>query len=390
MSARPVLMRAPFWQRFRTMTRLGLSMMLFDKAKLVGTILGVVFAVVLTNQQLGIFLGLLDRNEMFAMHAGADIWILPPSTKNLAPGRTVQISALHAATTTPGVAWAEPLLYGAASVKTPKGGSEQVSLVGTHAPRYAGGPWNVVAGDAQAIERPDTMTFESSERETLGAINLGSVREVNGRRMTAGALTWGLEPFGPSYAFTDYETAREMLRTPADETSYVLVGVERSHTPAEVKRALTERIPGVKVMTTDELVASIANFIIFEQSLGMSFGASTAFGLIVGFVIVALSMFSSVVDNIREFGTLKAVGATTGDLALLLLAQSVAYALIGTLIGLALVAEMGALLRSPRLTLITPPWLSGGTVVLMLGVCIVASVLALLRIRKVEPAMVFR
>jgi putative ABC transport system permease protein len=216
------------------------------------------------------------------------------------------------------------------------------------------------------------------------------VREVNGRRMTAGALTWGLEPFGPSYAFTDYETARDLLKTASDETSYVLVGVERGHTVDEVERELVARIPGVKIVTSTELVSSIANFIIFEQSLGASFGASTAFGLIVGFVIVALSMFSSVVDNIREFGTLKAVGATTGDLALLLLAQSVAYALIGTLIGLALVAEMGIGLRSPRLTLMTPPWLTFGTVALMAIVCISASVLALLRIRKLEPAMVFR
>ena len=384
------LARAPFHQRVRTMTRLGLSMMFFDKAKLIGTVLGVVFAVVLVNQQLGIFLGLLDRNEMFVQHSSADVWILPPSTKNLAPGRTVPISALYTAKTTPGVAWAEPLLYGGASIKTPKGGSEQVTLIGTKAPRYAGGPWNVVAGDARSIERPDTMTFESSERETLGSINVGSVREVNGRRMTAGALTWGLEPFGPSYAFTDYETARDLLKTPSDETSYVLVGVEKGQSPEAVAHELSKRIPEVKIVTKQSLVSSIANFIIFEQSLGASFGASTLFGLIVGFVIVALSMFSSVVDNIREFGTLKAVGSTTGDLAVLLLAQSIAYALIGTLIGLALVAGIAAGIRSARLTLITPPWLTFGTIALMTGVCVFASVLALLRIRKLEPAMVFR
>ena len=101
-------------------------------------------------------------------------------------------------------------------------------------------------------------------------------------------------------------------------------------------------------------------------------------------------MFSSVVDNIREFGTLKAVGATTADLALLLFAQSIAYAFIGTLIGLALVAEMAAGISSARLTLILPSWLTFGTMVLMTGICVTASVLALMRIRKVEPAMVFR
>ena len=275
-------------------------------------------------------------------------------------------------------------------VKTPTGGTEAIQIIGTRFPRYAGGPWNIVAGDVSALRLPDTMTFEDSERETLGGLNLGSVREVNGRRMTVGAFTWGLEPFGPSYAFVDYETARELMHTPSDEASYVLIGVDAGRDPLEVKRAVLARTTGVTVMTKDEFTGSIRNFVLFKQSIGATIGSSTLFGVVVGFVIVALSMFSSVLDRIREFGTLKAVGATNGDLALLLLGQSVAYAWIGSLVGLALVTRMAAAMRSAKLTLLFPPALTIGTVVGMTLVCILASGLALLRIRKVEPAMVFR
>jgi putative ABC transport system permease protein len=389
-NAGPITSRATVLSRARTMLLLGWSMMLFDKAKLVGTVLGVVFAVVLTNQQLGIGLGLVDRNVMFVDHAKADLWMVPPSTETLQGGRTVSMSAMYAARTTPGVAWAEPLLFGGGVVKTPTGGTEAVQVIGTKYPRYAGGPWNFVAGDVSVLGRPDTMTFEDSERETLGGVNLGSVREVNGRRMTAGAFTWGLEPFGPSYAFVDYETARELMHTPSDETSYVLVGVEPGKNVLDVKRAILERTSGVKVMTQAEFASSIRNYVLFKQSLGASIGASALFGVIVGFVIVALSMFSSVLDRLRELGTLKAVGATNGDLALLLLGQSVAYAWIGSLVGLFLVTRMAAGMRSPKLTLLFPPALTIGTVVGMTLICILASTLALLRIRKVEPAMVFR
>jgi putative ABC transport system permease protein len=386
----PIQTRATVASRARTMLVLGWSMMVFDKAKLVGTVLGVVFAVVLTNQQVGIGLGLVDRNVMFVEHAKADLWLVPPSTETLQGGRTVSTSNLFAARTTPGVAWSEPLLYGGAVVKTPTGGTEAVTLIGTKYPRYAGGPWNLVAGDRSALGRPDTMTFEDSERETLGGLNLGSVREVNGRRMTAGAFTWGLEPFGPSYAFVDYETARELLHTPSDETSYVLVGVAPGHDAQEVERAILARTSGVKVLTKADFEGSIRNFVLFKQSIGATIGSSALFGVVIGFVIVALSMFSSVLDRLREFGTLKAVGATTGDLALLLLGQSVAYAWIGSLIGLALVTRMAAGMRSPKLTLLFPPALTIGTVVGMTLVCVLASGLALLRIRRVEPAMVFR
>ena len=388
--ARPIATRVSVLQRALTMLRLGLSMMFFDKAKLIGTVLGVVFAVVLTNQQLGIGLGLVERNIMFVDHAQADLWIVPPGTETLQGGRTVPISALFAAQTTPGVAWAEPLLYGGGVVKTPTGGTEAVTLIGTKYPRYAGGPWNIVAGDVSALGRPDTMTFEDAERDTLGNLNLGSVREVNGRRMTVGAFTWGLEPFGPSYAFVDYETGRELMHTQSDQASYVLVGVAPGSNPLDVKRELEARMGGVKVMSKNELAGSIRNFVLFKQSLGASIGASVLFGVIVGFVIVALSMFSSVLDRLREFGTLKAVGATNGDLAVLLLGQSVAYAWIGSLVGLFLVTQMATGMRSAKLTLLFPPALTIGTVVGMTLICIIASTLALLRIRKVEPAMVFR
>lgn len=389
-SATPIRTRASFPSRARTMLRVGLAMMFFDKAKLVGTVLGVVFAVVLTNQQVGIGLGLVERNVMFVEHATADLWIVPPSTETLQGGRTVPLAAMFTARTTPGVAWSEPLLFGGGVVKTPAGGTEAVQIIGTKYPRYAGGPWNIVAGDARSLRAPDTMTFEDSERDTLGGINLGSVREVNGRRMTAGALTWGLEPFGPSYAFVDYETARELLHSASDQASYILVGVAPGHDVQEVKRAIEARTSGVKVMTKADFQGSITHFVLFKQSIGATIGSSAAFGIVIGFVIVALSMFSSVLDRLREFGTLKAVGATNGDLALLLLGQSLAYAWIGSLIGLALVTRMAAGMRSAKLTLVFPPALTIGTVVGMTLVCIFASSLALLRIRRVEPAMVFR
>jgi putative ABC transport system permease protein len=87
---------------------------------------------------------------------------------------------------------------------------------------------------------------------------------------------------------------------------------------------------------------------------------------------------------------LKAIGATTFDLALVLMLQAAGYAIAGSGIGLLLVGGLAAGIRSPALVVILPPWLIFGAPVLMLTVCISASFLALLRIRGLEPAMVFR
>ena len=143
-------------------------------------------------------------------------------------------------------------------------------------------------------------------------------------------------------------------------------------------------------MTSKEFAGSTIRYVLTRTAIGVTLGTSAMFGLIIGFVIVALTMFSSVVDNIREFGTLKAIGATTWDLAKLLFAQSVAYALLGSLIGLTAITRVANAIRSPKFAMIIEPELAVATTILMLFLCIAASSFALVRLRKLEPAMVFR
>ncbi len=375
--------------RLRLMALLAVRMMFHDRFKLLGTLLGVVFAVVLMNQQLGVLFGLLDKNTMLIDHAGADLWIAPANTVSLAAGSPIPFATVAQARTTPGVAWAEPLAYGAAIVRRPDGGTEPVTLLGTQLPRRAGGPWNVVAGDPARLREPDTVFFEDAQRAKLGGMNLGSVREMSAHRVVAGGFTWGLSPFGPPYAFAAYDTARNILRLPSDQTSFVLVGLEPGADPAAVQAEIARRVPSLTVLRRDAYAHAIVRYLLAAQ-LGISFGTSTAFAMIVGFVIVALSMFSAVVDNVREFGTLKAMGCSNWDLACLLWVQAVVFAFVGTTVGLFFVTRAAEGIRSANLSLVLPRWIWGGSYGLMTALCIVASSLALARVRNVEPGMVFR
>ncbi len=389
-AGRLVVRRATFLRRAVTMGAIGVRMMFHDKLKLLGTMLGVIFAVVLSNQQAGTFVGLIYKNVMFVENSDAQLWLVPIGTETFTGGKVLSTADLMQAKATPGIEWAEPVIVGTATVQLPGGGSEAVTVVGTKYPRYAGGPWNMVVGDRSALGRPDTMVFEDGDRENLGGLNVGSVREVNGHRVTVGAFTWGLIPFGPSYAFADFDLARELLKTPQDRASFVLLGTSPGEDPAVVKQRLQERIADTQVMTRADFKRSIVRNILLKTAIGVTFGTSTIFGLIVGFAIVSLSMFSSVLDNIREFGTLKAVGATNLDLAMLLFAQAVMFGSMGSIVGLALVSQLARGVRSAKLAMNLPPVMTIGTAVLMICLCVFASSLALLRLRKVEPAMVFR
>ncbi|WP_428265671.1 ABC transporter permease [Haliangium sp.] len=375
--------------RWLTMGRVGLSMLVHSKPKLVGTVLGVVIAVVLSVQQLGILFGLLAKNTLLIDNAAAEIWIMPPGTTEIHGGTLMDESVLMRARGTPGVRRAAPLVLAGASVLRPDGGSEAVTLVGTELPAMVGGPWNLVAGEAAALAQPDTVIFEDSQRERLGGVNLGSLRELNGTLVRAGGFTWGLIPFGPAYAFAEIDLARTLTGVADGQSSFVLVQVAPGADPAGVAEALRARLPETLVQPSAELRRSVVYTLLGEQ-LGLTFGMSTLFGLVVGFVIVALSMFSSVLDNVRELGTLKAIGSTNGDLTRLLVVQSVALALVGSLVGLGIATRVAGVIRTAKLIALVPTEVVAAVPALMLFMCLFASSLAVWRIRQLEPGMVFR
>jgi putative ABC transport system permease protein len=387
--ARPIQLRPVY--SFRFMARLGVSMLWHDKLKLAGTLVGVAFAVILSNFQTAIFLGLLLRNTMYVDRVEADIWITPKNTQILEGNDgTIPKNVVPVASSVKGVAWTAPILMGPAGLKLPAGGQKSIRLVGTELPAAKGGPFHIVAGKTSDLALPDAMFFEDSRRERFGGLNLGSIREVNGHRVQAVGFTSGLVPFGPAFAFSGFDTAREILGRPSDVVNYVMVGLASDAAVDDVVRRLQRTFPDQLVMDRAELKKRTIFYILNESGIGQSIGMGVVMSLFCGFAIVALTMFSAVVDHVREFGTLKAIGATNTDLAKLLVAQALTCAIAGAMIGEAIVSQMVTNIRGPELPLALPAWLVGATVVAMIFICVLASTMALLRVRAIEPAMVFR
>jgi putative ABC transport system permease protein len=395
---RPVLMpsskpiertKRPF-RRAAANARLGLRMMFHDRPKLLGTLSGVVFSVVLVLQQLATLFGLVGKNTMFVENAGADIWIAPKGTIQLQASGELERSVLDRARSVDGVAEAEPLVFASASMARPKGGSEPMTLVGSPLPSRLGAPWNVIAGRTEDLDAPDTIMVDDSARKNLGDVNMGSVREVSGRRVRVVGLTWGLQPFAPAYAFTDIALARTLSGTREGGCQFVLVRTRPGESSELVATRLRRALPDEAVMTRTAFRDGIVRTLLVDSALGISFGFTATFGLIVGFVIVALTMYSAVLDNLRELGTLKAIGCRNGDLTRLVLVQASVYGLGGSFVGLGLGAMLTSGIRSEELSLVVPKVLFLLLPPVMLLVCATASLLSLRRIRKLEPAMVFR
>src|SRR5687768_6862270 len=107
--ARPIELKPAY--SFRFMARLGVSMLWHDKLKLAGTLVGVAFAVLMSNFQIALFLGLLLRNTMYVDRVEGDVWITPKNTQILEGNDgTIPKNIVPVARSVKGVAWSAPLL----------------------------------------------------------------------------------------------------------------------------------------------------------------------------------------------------------------------------------------------------------------------------------------
>src|SRR5690554_5429916 len=99
---------------------------------------------------------------------------------------------------------------------------------------------------------------------------------------------------------------------------------------------INETAPDLRAWRADKLgVTSIVN-VMTANNMGMSFATLIIFGIISGFFIIGLTMYSATYDRLKDYGTLKAIGASGRYVTRLVIVQSVIYAIIGFVISLLL------------------------------------------------------
>src|SRR5260370_26103826 len=117
-------------QRLGMGSILALRNLIHDRVRLIVTLVGVIFAVVLINVEIGLFLGFTTTTSSLIDRSGADLWVMAQGTRNV--DQTVAISErkLYQALAVPGVRQAAKLNVEFAYFKRPSGGTESVLVVG--------------------------------------------------------------------------------------------------------------------------------------------------------------------------------------------------------------------------------------------------------------------
>lgn len=373
------------------MWSIALRTLIADRGKLGAAMVGVVFSVVLVNVQGGLFIGLLGKVALLVDAGEADIWVGHKRVHNIDFPLDIPKRWMYRVRAVPGVAAAAPYMIGYGNMTLPSGGFEGVVIVGSDRKTLLGNAWSMDQGQAADVRQTEGVIVDCFEEAKLESPAIGEVREISGRRARIVAKSRGIVGFMVNpYVFTTLEQAAAYLRRPADQCSYILVKLRRGADAATVCREITRRIPEVDAFPRDIYARKSIDYWLTRTGLGISFGAATLLGLLVGLIIIAQTLYASVLDRLSEFAAMKAMGAREPQIYGMLLAQAITMALAGSLIGLAAVVFIERTFSTPHAPIVVPWWLSLGSSALVLAICLVSSVLPYLRIRRLDPAIVLR
>ncbi|MFM7281475.1 MAG: ABC transporter permease, partial [Planctomycetia bacterium] len=155
-------------------------MLLGDRARYFGLVVGLAFATLLITQQASIFTGFTERTASWIRDTGqADLWIMDTQTEFTEDRKPIQSNALQRVRGVAGVEWAVPMYKAYIQVRLADGTRRNVRLVGIDDATLAGAPPVMLEGRIEDLRQDRAVIVD--------------VRDVN----DALRLTRGLDGEGP-------------------------------------------------------------------------------------------------------------------------------------------------------------------------------------------------
>jgi putative ABC transport system permease protein len=383
------------------MNYIALRMLMGDRGKYLGIVMGLTFASLIMTQQPAIFVGLMMRSYSFITDVGLpDIWVMDPKVQFIDDVKPLQDMKLFRVRGVEGVEWAVPLYKGLIKARLANGNFQTCNVIGLDDASLIGGPPVMLEGRLEDLRRGDAVVVDRDGAvEKLGLpgpdgkpipLKLGDTLELNDRRAIVVGIGKTTRTFqSQPVVYTTY--TRAMLYAPRERKllSFILVKARPRQDPGALTRRIA-RATGLAAYTQQDFQKLTYDYFMKNTGIPINFGISVTLGFIVGAAIAGQTFYSFTMENLRQFGVLKAMGAGNGTLLRMILLQAALVGAIGYGLGVGLTSLFGWAMRNTILAFKFPWQL---LVYSGLGVTLICMFAALISIRKVialEPAVVFK
>jgi len=371
------------------------KMLIGNRAKYLGIVFGVAFAALLIAQQSSIFCGLMSLTVSQILDIeGAGIWVMDPKVKFVDDVKPMADTHLYRVRGVPGVDWAVRLYKGIARARLEGGDYEQVILLGLDDATFVGAPLTMVEGSVDDLRVPDAVIMDVVGYGRLWPgepFRSGRTIEMNDRRAVIVGLAKARKTFQSfPVVYTRYSQAIRFAPPERKVLSFVLAEPAPGVAAAELAGRISAQT-GLQALSRDDFLAKTIRYYLLNTGIPINFGITVGLGFLVGTAIAGQTFYLFIVENLRQFGALKAMGTGNGTILLMVLAQALHVGLVGLGVGVGLAALFGWSTRSfSKLSFYMPWQVLVITSVAVFLIVLLASLLSIRRVFVVDPAIVFR
>jgi putative ABC transport system permease protein len=214
---------------------------------------------------------------------------------------------------------------------------------------------------------------------------------MNDRRAVIVGITKASRTFTSfPIVYTRYSQAVAFAPPERKVLSFVLADPQPGLPAEEVCRRITDRT-GLLALTREQFVWKTIFHYLRKTGIPLNFGITVVLGFLVGTAIAGQTFYLFTVENIRQYGALKAMGTSNWTILAMVLAQGLQVGLVGYGLGVGLAAVFGQVVKGASRLSFFMPWqvlaITGGAVFVIV---LLASLLSIRRVLVVDPAVVFR
>jgi putative ABC transport system permease protein len=371
------------------------KMLIGNRVKYLGIVFGVVFAALLIAQQASIFCGLMSLTiSQIRDVQGPGIWVMDKNVQFVDDVKPLADTELFRVKGVPGVEWAVPFYKGIARARLEEGNYEQMILLGLDDATLVGAPAGIFMGSIADLRKPDAVILDDAGYRRIWPgepFRLGRVFEMNDRRAVVVGLTKASRTFQSfPIVYTRYSLAVAFAPPERKVLSFVLAEAAPGTVPEDVCRRI-EAQTGLQALTRSQFLWKTIRYYLAKTGIPVNFAVTVLLGFLVGTAIAGQTFYLFTVENIRQFGALKAMGTSNWTILAMVLFQAVQVGVIGYGVGVGLAAAFGWVTgRSTRLSFFMPWQILAITAVAVFVIVLLASLLSIRKVLVVDPAIVFR
>jgi putative ABC transport system permease protein len=391
---------------------------------------GIMFAVSLVTIQTGIFNGFTRSSAKLVNNSTADIWVASDTMVYLDLTLPIPLAHINLAQQVSGVERAEALIASGGMWRHPKREIAPVRVIGFDPQGQLFRPQNIIQGSVSDLKEPYTVIVDTTNGGSLNVRNVGDTAEVNTLPVRLVGLTKGNRSIASNpYMFTSLESANSYVtsgktstlscRLPSGSTdlvctntyvqsaetstptpkplassdaiTYILIRAKPGQNLQALKQKLNAALPNTRAYTRDEMARKTQSYWQERTGIGFLLGIGATVGVIVGAIVVGQILYSSVSDHLKEFGTLKAMGASNWVIYGVIIEQALWMAVLGYVPGIILCLGVAAwTLTSQGILILITPTIAIAVFGLTLIMCVGSAIFAIQKVTRVDPAIVFK